>query len=95
MTWKLKCLVTPANVPFERTVSFTDANEVEQELQTDAGNLESEASGDGRLTVYPVERRGDQFLVALPVETSSGQRRVWVRKCQLTAEGATHDPVRS
>lgn len=92
MSWRLACQITEATVAFERTVSFVDADGVEQELQVDAGNL----AGVAALRVYPVSRQGDRVLVALPAETSAGHRRVWVRARDLVPDelGLGHDPVR-
>jgi hypothetical protein len=96
MQWKLACQVGAANVPFERTVSFVDADGIAQELQVDEGNLAPGGSGQGVLTVYPVSRQGDRVLVALPTATSAGHRRVWVQASDLLPGSEVgHDPVRS
>jgi hypothetical protein len=62
--------------PSEAIVTVATADGTEEELVVDKRSIE-----DGSIRIgYPVDSRGDRFLIELPRETSSGTSRVWVRR---------------
>lgn len=83
MKKRLRCTVNEGLVPSEKVARFR---------RSDGGLEEVAVSGelivDGSVDVVEIGRRGDEVLIELPVESATGNWRVWVTNDALLEEQA-------
>lgn len=79
MTAKVNCTIVDGLVPNEKIAQITGIDGRVEEVEVPIQSTE----GNNRLLAHEVGRKGNEVLVELPRESTSGRWRVWVNASLL------------